>query len=63
MTTEVIDYDIVFAENIQALASVVRRRISLGWQPQGGVMADSNSTYCQAVVKYISSTQTLNGNM
>ena len=47
----VIDYEIIYDSNRGDLVAAVKEWMSRGWQPQGGVVADTIAFY-QTLVKY-----------
>ena len=60
---KILDYKVAVSQNYRDLEFEVKRRISEGWTPQGGITAGATSTkagsisiteltYMQAMVKY-----------
>ena len=53
MNNKITEYTVVTHENISTFLEKVNERISMGWQPIGGVCFDSLSThYIQSLVRY-----------
>lgn len=49
---KVIEYDILTSYNRENLVRRINERISVGWQPVGGIAIESKGAFGQAVVKY-----------